>query len=156
MLKLIYALFLGLLLATFVGVGVATFYHAPKYPDYPPELEQTTPGQPSTSDQKLIDQKNRDDQKKYQADSTRYNRNASTIVLAFAIIFLALGLLLAHRIDIIADGLVLGGIFSLLYSIGRGFASDDVTYQFIVVSVAVVIALVLGYLKFIKPSAKQT
>ena len=152
MLKVVYALFLGLLLAAFVGIGVATFYQSPKYPEYPIELEQRAPDKALTPEQKQIDQKNRDDQKKYQEGFSRYNRNTSIIVLAFALLFLALGLLLAHRLDIIADGFVLGGIFSLIYSIGRGFASEDLAYRFIVISVGLVIALILGYIKFIKPT----
>ena len=155
MLKIIYALFLGLLLATFVGVGVATFYQAPKYPESLIELEQRAPAKELTPEQKIIDQKNRADQKKYEEDFSRYNRNTSIMVLAFAIFFLGLGLLLAHRINIIADGLVLGGIFSLIYSIGRGFASEDFAYRFIVISVSLGIALILGYIKFLKPTAAK-
>jgi hypothetical protein len=155
MLKVVYALFLGLILAAFVGVGIATFYQAPKYPEYPIELEKLNPSNEFSPEEKVIDQKSRDDQKKYQADFSVYNRNTSIVVMAFALFFLALGLLLAHRIDVLADGFVLGGIFSLLYSIGRGFASEDLAYRFIVISVSLVLALALGYIKFIKPATAK-
>ena len=37
-LKFIYTVFIGVLFATLVGVGIAAFYPQPKYPDYPIRL----------------------------------------------------------------------------------------------------------------------
>ena len=151
MLKNLYALFLGLILATFVGVGIATFYVAPKAPDYPTALNQPPPtvadkqfDQQRTADQVKFDA----DQKAFQTVEAHYNRNVSGIVIAFAVLFLAISLIFEAKIAIIADGLLLGGIFTLLYGIIRGFMSDQMTYRFVVISIGLVIALILGYVKF--------
>ena len=37
-LKIIYTLFIGILFAALVGVGISAFYESPKYPDYPSRL----------------------------------------------------------------------------------------------------------------------
>lgn len=56
----------------------------------------------------------------------------------------------------IADGVLLGGVLTLLYSIVRGFGSQDTMFRFVVVSIGLVIALLLGYIKFIKPNKNQS
>lgn len=150
MLKFIYSFFLGLLLVIFVGMGVATFYPAPKAPEYPTTLTQRAdPGY--TPEEKKIDaayqKQSQDYNKKFQA----YNRNVSIIVLVAAIVLLVVSLMLHSRISVLADGLLLGGTFTLVYSIGRSFASEDPKYSFVVVSVGLVVTLAVGYLKFIKP-----
>ncbi len=151
MLKSLYALFLGLLLAVFIGVGIATFYPEPKAPEYPTVLSRSTPSAPD----KQFDEESRAAQEKFDADQkafqkleSHYNRNVSTVVIAFAILLLAISLIFEARIAVIADGLLLGGIFTLLYGIIRGFMSDQMTVRFIVTTVGLIVALVLGYLKF--------
>ncbi len=52
--------------------------------------------------------------------------------------------------SIISDGLLLGGVFTLGYSIIRGFAGDDDKFRFFVVIVGLVVTVVLGDLKFIR------
>lgn len=155
MLKFIYTLFLGLLLALFVGVGVSVFYPAPKAPEYPRILESVSAPDGQTAEQKREQAAFDERQAVYQEQNSTYNRNVSVITLGFAVVFLALGLILASRIDVIADGLLLGGVFTLLYSIGRGFVSAQNTYRFLVITAGLVVAFVLGYLKFIKPAVKK-
>jgi hypothetical protein len=50
----------------------------------------------------------------------------------------------------IADGILLGGVFTTIYGIIRGLMSEDTKFRFIIVTVGLIIALVLGYIKFIK------
>ncbi len=73
------------------------------------------------------------------------------IVLAAAVVLMVLGLTLHTKIDALADGLLLGGTFTLLYSIGRSFASEDPKYSFVVVTTGLIVTMIVGYLKFIKP-----
>ncbi len=151
MLKNLYALFLGIILATFVGVGIATFYPEPKAPEYPTALSRPTPSSPDKvfDEQTQAAQEKFDvDQKTYQSVSSNYNRNASAMVIAFAVLFLAISLIFEAKISIIADGLLLGGIFTLLYGVIRGFMTDQMTYRFAVTTVGLIVALVLGYVKF--------
>jgi len=156
MLKNLYALFLGLILATFVGVGIATFYPEPKMPEYPTTLSRSTPSVPDKAfdeENRVVQEKFDADQKAYEIISSNYNRNASAIVIAFAVLFLAISLIFEAKLAIIADGLLLGGIFTLLYGIIRGFMTDQMTYRFIITTVGLIVALVLGYVKFAHQSS---
>ncbi|MGZ6005719.1 MAG: hypothetical protein ACXWLH_06275 [Candidatus Saccharimonadales bacterium] len=150
-LKLVYTFFLGLLLAIFVGVGIATFYPGPTAPKYPTELN--TYGKELTAQevqvQRAFDKRN----EQYQEAMKPYNRNVSIITLIAAVIFLAISLLIEQNMKVIADGVMFGGHFTLIYSIGRGFASENSKYVFVVVSVSLVIVLYLGYHRFVRERA---
>ncbi len=161
MLKFVYSFFLGLLLAVFVGLGVATFYPEPKAPEYPTtshsaSLTYDPATNPEDAKQETLIQSQAE--KEYQATFdvyskklARYNRNVAMMVLGAAVILSVLGLVLESRIHLLADGLLLGGTFTLLYSIGRSFAGNDPKYSFTVVTIGIVITVAVGYMKFIKP-----
>lgn len=149
MLKLIYSLFLGVLIALFVGVGIETFYPQPPSPRAPAELELM--GKEPTANQLQVERAFNARQADWQQQMRPYNRNVSLITLTSAIILVAASILLEHRIKILADGIMLGGLLTLLYSIGRGFAAQDPKYSFMVITAGLIIALVLGYLRFIRP-----
>jgi hypothetical protein len=54
-----------------------------------------------------------------------------------------------------ADGILLGGVFTAAYSIIRGLMSEDSRFRFLIVAVGLAIALILGYLKFIRPKENK-
>lgn len=147
-LKLVYTFFLGLLLAIFIGVGVSTFYPGPKAVEWPAALN--TLGKEPSKEQLAI-QKDFDAKiEQYNKNMKPYNRNISIIMLGAAVVFLAISLLYEKKIKIIADGVMLGGLFTLLYSLGRGFASQDTKYTFLTVTVGLVLVLYLGYHRFVR------
>lgn len=152
MLKFVYSFFLGLLLVVFVGMGVASFYQAPEPPEYPKTLEIVKAGPDElTAEQRKADEVYQQASRDYSARLEDYNRNVSMIVLGAAVVLVALGLTLHAKTDVIADGMLLGGVFTLLYSIGRSFAGQDPKYSFMVVSFGLIITVIVGYLKFLKP-----
>lgn len=156
-LRLSYTIFLGLLLATFIGVGISAFYMSPKMPDQAILTQKMVP-EPTASNEAVLVEQNREQQRIWDAYSKEqrvYDRNVSAIALAFSIGYLVIGLLFAGRMLILSDGLLLGSVFTLIYSIARGFNSQDETFRFIIVSVGLIIALVLGYMKFIKGTAQK-
>ncbi len=152
MLKLIYTFFLGVLLAIFVGVGISAFYPGPASPPYPIELNN--PGKELTADQTIQQHDYDVAVKQYDLDKRPYNRNVSIMTLAAATLFLVVSLVFEKKIRIIADGIMLGGLFTLLYSIGRGFASQDNKYVFIVVTVGLALVIYLGYHRFVVERGK--
>lgn len=89
-------------------------------------------------------------EKVYRISSGLYNRNVSIAAIIAAIIFVVLSLTLLKTILFLADGVLLGGVLTLLYSIVRGFNTEDNMFRFIVVAVGLVIVLFLGYIKFIR------
>jgi hypothetical protein len=146
-LKLTYTFFLGILLAIFVAVGVITFYPSPKTVAYPVELSTPTPG--LTTKQIALQKSYNLMSQQYDNDIKTYDRNTSIITLGAAVIFLVISIIFEKKIKIIADGVMLGGLFTLIYSIGRGFASQDTKYTFLAVTVDLVIVLYLGYHRFV-------
>lgn len=161
LIKYVYIVFLGLILATFVGVGIAAFYKGPVYPETPatlkysrpyPEVATSTPSAEYIKEQEAFDKKS----KEFQTANENYNRYVSMIALGFAVLMLIISLTFVKKILIIADGVLLGGVATLVYSIVRGFNSNDDIYRFLVVSVGLGAAMVLGYIKFVAPKSKKT
>ncbi len=147
-LKLAYTFFLGLLLAIFVGMGISTFYTGPKAPTYPTELN--TYGKELTTEQ-IAKQKDFDKQNdQYMTKMKPYSRNVSIISLVASIVLLAASLLYEKRMKLIADGVLLGGVFTLMYSLGQSFAAENSKFSFGVVSTGLIIVLYLGYHRFVR------
>lgn len=158
-LKLLYTLLIGIFVAVFVGVGIAAFYPALKYPEPPVSMkygysEPQKDGEIS-EEAKIEMEKYDQEQKDFQVKSQNYNRNVSILALIFSIVIVIISLTLFKKIYLIADGLLLGGVLTLLYSVIRGFGSDDNMFRFIVVSVGLMVSLFLGYVKFIAPMEKR-
>jgi len=160
-LKLVYTIFIGVLLAIFVGVGIAAFYPGPKDPETPTLLKlyklPTDPSRdPVVSAQLQKEQEAFDEVlKTYQEKMEKYNRDVSIISLVAAILILVISLILFRKLLIIADGLLIGGVITLLYSVARVFGSGDDKLRFLVVSVGLAVSLLLGYIKFIEPSKNK-
>lgn len=153
-LRFAYTVFIGVLLATFVGVGIAAFYSGPKPPEYPVSLKfsppvekDSTPSAQFIKDQEAQDQKH----KEFEVQNKQYSRNVSMMALGFALLILALSLTVFKNVTVFADSFLLGGVLLLLYSIVRGFGAEDNIYRLIVTGIGLAVALGLGYLKMIKP-----
>lgn len=158
-LRVIYTLFIGVFLAIFVGVGISAFYPGPKSPDMPAILKYCSPDI-AQSTAKFNDfnaqaQKFDQEEKIYMLSQQTYSRNVSTIAIVAAIIIVIGSLTLLKTIMLLADGVLLGGVLTLLYSIIRGFGTEDNMFRFIVVSIGLVISLILGWIKFIRPERKE-
>jgi hypothetical protein len=155
-LRQIYIVFLGIMLALFVGVGIAAFYIAPQPPKttpYIPPAPVMEKGSPQ-NDQAVMEQQ-RQWQQEYDAYDTAqkaYTRNVSIIAIIFAVLFLVISLIFLSKMIILSDGFLFGSLCTLIYSIFRGFESDNSKYRFLVVTVSLLIALIVGYVKFLKTS----
>ena len=152
-LKFIYTIFVGVLLATLIGVGIAAFYEAPKYPEYPSRLKVSQPEKvdEETAEEILEEQEEYDKEfASFQKVQQKYNMNVSIISLVSSIIILVVSLTLFKKILMIADGLLLGGVLTLIYSIIRGFDTGDNKFRFLVVTIGFIVSIILGYIKFIK------
>ncbi len=152
--KFIYTIFIGILFATFVGVGIAAFYPEPAYPENDVGMRFSAPlesDDPKYQEYLEKEEAFQEELKQYQEKHNRYNRNVSSISIAIAVIALVISLTFLKKINLIADGLLLGGLLLLIYSIIRGFSSDDNMFRFIVVTIGFAVSLALGYIKFIRP-----
>ena len=129
-LQALYSIFLGVLLALFVGVGISTFYPGPESPEF--SAPMYGPSKEVAEEERLEQARYETEWKEFEEESEAYSRNVSIISLVSAVLFIVTGILLEKRIKMLASGVLLGGIFTLLYSIGRGFAADDSRYVFVV------------------------
>jgi uncharacterized membrane protein len=155
-LQVLYMIFLGIIVALFCGLGIDAFYPAPRSPEYPAVLQsqqyKTVPTTTQTAEE-LAAQKEFDTaQKGYTEKTKSYNRNASLLAISLAVISLILSLTVLVRWEVIANGVLLGGILTMAYSIIIGMSTEDTRFRFLLVTVSVLVTLVLGYIKFIKPN----
>lgn len=141
-----------MLVVTFVGVGIAAFYKGPKMPEYPIGLSY-----PIIEEKSTVSAKMREDQIRYEKTqrgfqhvNETYSKNVSTISVAGALLILIFSITLLAKIDFISDGLLLGGVFTLIYAIVRGFGAGDEIFRFIVVTIGLAAAIFLGYWRFVK------
>lgn len=146
MLKGIYIFFIGLLTAVVIGTGIAAFYPAPKAPDTAFSSDQTA-------------QRRGDQQKRWDAYSKvrqAYDRNASLIAFAIGLAIGIAALVLSARISVIGDGLLLGGIFTIIYAVFVGLSSGNDKFRFVIGLLGLLAAVGIGYVKFVRPAEKAT
>ncbi len=146
MLRYIYMFFAAVFLAMFVGIGIAVFYPEPKAPTALPFM-----GDQLTEVEKQQQREFNAADKAYQAELWTYNRNVSLIAMTCAVLVLVVALVFAAQLGVLADGLLLGGIFTLLYGIGRGMLTDSNQFRFLAAAIGLAVTFGLGYIKFTRP-----
>lgn len=122
-LQVIFAFFLGLVVVAFVGIGVNTFY---------PEPPWVEGSDASHSNWVLI---------------------TGVILLVCATILLAISLLLPESQGVLSNGVLLGGVFTMVYAVGMTVTSDRNVLRFVVVAAALAVTIGIGYLKFVRRRA---
>lgn len=155
MLKTLYVIAIGLLFAAVVGLGVEAFYPQPKYPEYPTELKYLS-SENNSEEVKEAQKKFDAETNAYMETSNNYNRNVSLILIGAALVILATSIIWVGGIEVIGDGLTLGGVFTLLYGLGRALAGGDEKVRFLAVAFGLVVIVFLAYWKFIRPEKQKT
>jgi hypothetical protein len=151
MLKTLYTIAIGLLFAAFVGFGFQTFYPQPKAPEYPASLNNSSkPLADQTIQEKAIQKQYDQAQKDFQDKFDVYNRNLSVWLILASLIILAVSILGLGNINVIGDGLTLGGVFTLFYGLVRTFMAGDEKVRFIAVTLGLIILIFLAYWKFVR------
>lgn len=126
-LQTIFAIFLGLVLVSFVWIGLLTFYPEPDW------------------------QRGGDDAQ----ETWRLTFGILLLVIASAVS--AVSLALPRRVEVIANGLLLGGVFTMISSVGMAFSMQSSVWRFAVVTAALLLTIAVGYLRFgRRPIRKQT
>ena len=168
-LQIIFAIFLGLMVTAFVGVGVHTFHPSSEeeYNRQTRELsrqeqairnfrapEDLTPEERARM-QELRDERNRTrDAQRFAMRS--WGRTTSILLIAFATLAMVASLVRAERLPVISNGLLLGGVFTMIHGVGLSIATDTSISRFLVMTIALVITLVLGYVRFVRSQAPST
>lgn len=155
MIKYIYVFFVGLFVAIFIGMGIAVFYESPDPPKEPSWFSLRDSGKYELTESERNEELVYNSKLKEFNETTmsNYNRNVSIIVIVCSVLVLIIALLFTEIFGIIADGLLLGSIFTLLYGVGRGIAVDSNIYRFVVASLGLIVTITIGYLKFVTGKA---
>lgn len=126
MLQVIFSFFLGLAVTAFIGIGVNTFYPEPAY----------TPDSESAWNS--------------------YRLTTSIILLVCATLVMLLSLAIANMGPVLANGALLGGLFTMLYAVGLGISAGQQWPRFLVMAVALVITVAVGWWKFSRRRSAAT
>lgn len=165
-LGVIFSFFLGLMVTAFVGVGVYTFHPPPhELDDQIRELyrseesikESRPPGELKEADREQIRQivKERDElSEAHRLARERWGRSTSIILVMLATLSMAVSLIRAEQLPVISNGLLLGGVFTMLYGVGWIVATDMAISRFIVITLALIITLGLGYIRFVRQRSR--
>lgn len=168
-LHIIFAIFLGLMVTAFVGVGVYTFYPSPQTP-LSRQLQELNRQERSVRNSRAADQLTPADRARIQeiddqisrlqdaVNSAReyWGRRTSIILIIFATLVMAISLVRADRLPVISNGLLLGGVFTMIYGVGWIIATDTSVTRFSVMTVSLVITLALGYVRFVRNPGPAT
>ena len=160
-LRTIFSFFLGLMLVAFAGVGVYTFYPPPE--EFSTQIRELNRREEIIRDSRPADQLTEEDraqirevnQERYALqDALReaqrpWGRNTSIILMVTATLAMAVSLIRATQLAVISNGLLLGGVFTMLYGVGWIIATDVSKARFVVIAIALGITLALGYVRFI-------
>jgi len=143
--RIIFTIFVGLMIAFFVGFGIDAFYPEPVYPQAINDIYNTLADKvPTAADQAKIDAL----EQAYQLSQQSHNRVVTIVVTIAAVTFLGLSVVLENRNRVMANGLLLGGLFSLLYGVARGLGSQDSMIAFITVGVGLIAVVLIGLRRF--------
>lgn len=162
-LQAIFSVFLGLMVTAFVGVGVYTFYPPPQealtlqIQDLD-RLEVTIrdsrpPDQLTEADRAQIQALN--DERNRLNDALRETRDewariTSVVLIMFATVVMTVSLGVSTPVLVIGNGLLMGGIFTMVYGVGWIISTETSMARFAVMTVALAITLALGYIRFVR------
>lgn len=147
--RLFYTLFVGILVATLIGVGIAAFYPAPKSPAGD-DIGMIAKPVMDATDSAEFEKQQMESQKRWQEYNTKmqeYNYRVAIISLSLSVLVLILGLWDYKKMPILSDAFALGGVFGLMYSIGRGFEAQNEKLRFVVVAISLVATMIVGQKK---------
>jgi hypothetical protein len=162
-LSTIFGFFLGLMVTAFVGVGVYTFYPSPE-DTFQPRIQELNRQHQAIASSKAPDALSADERARMQAltdqrdrvfdesqvAARRWGVRTSIVLIAFATLIMAISLLRAAQLPVVSNGLLLGGLFTMVYGVGWVVSSDTSTTRFAVISAALAITLAMGYLRFVR------
>ena len=162
-LQVIFSFFLGLMVLAFIGIGVNTFYPSPESRNQSElnklyrQQEQLSMAKGNRSltatEQAQLDRlQGQIDDLNQSTTMTReeWARNTSIMLVLFATGVMAVSLVRSDQLRVVSNGLLMGGLFTMVYGSGWVLFSGKSVARFFVVLFALVVALALGYVKFVR------
>lgn len=131
-----------------MGLGIQTFYPGPGMPEQNSSVEFTHEASPPTAEQREQPEERERQSERWQEQQQMHNRNVGVVALVSSVLLLVLSLALEKRNRVLTNGVMLGGLCTLIYAIGRSFASTGTTMTFVAVGVGLAVVLLLGHRGF--------
>ncbi|GGG65504.1 hypothetical protein GCM10011374_31720 [Kocuria dechangensis] len=147
--RTVYMFFLGVLLALFVGLGIDTVHPAPPEPQMPPGVAMAQENRALTPSEKQEMDAYQREWDRWEDDQQDYSGDVGLVALVGSVLLLGASLAVERRSRVLAGGVLLGGLFTLLYSIVRSLISQETVATFSVVTVALFLVLALGWRRFV-------
>jgi hypothetical protein len=162
-LQALYALFLGGIITAFLVVGLNTFYPAPDVnaeqlaaleeeerelfacPQGEFDCELTASEQAELRQLQIEREALWEEQDEARRD---WSRVAGLVLIGLATLLLALSLIRWDRAIVLGNGLLLGGLFTMVGGIGLTIAGGEGIDRFLVLALALGLTVGLGYLRF--------
>jgi hypothetical protein len=164
-LQTIFSFFLGLMVTAFVGVGVYTFHAPDKAPQR--QMQELSRREQAIRNSKAADALTVEDRAQMQqltdqrnriADASQagfetWARSTSIILITLATLAMVVSLVRPERLPVISNGLLMGGLFTMVYGVGWIVAAGSSMTRFVVMTLAFVVTLALGYVRFVRRRA---
>jgi len=161
-LRTIFSIFLGLMLTAFAGIGVYTFHPPPdEFDDRMRELTReeqaimaSRPSSELTADERDriedIGRQRREMSREAVEARKPWCLSTSILLIVFSTLLLVVSLVRANELQVISNGLMLGGVFTMLYGIGWIAFTGTSVLRFVVMTIALGITLGLGWYRFVR------
>lgn len=127
LLHVLYSFFLGLVVVGFVGIGVNTFLPEPRVDGYSGGTEPEV--------------------------LAAWRLNTCMALVVCATLVMVLSLIRSERQAVISNGLLLGGLFTMVYAVIMSITAGQSLVRFFVILAALVVTVGVGYLKFVRGRA---
>jgi hypothetical protein len=162
-LQALYALFLGGIITAFLVVGLNTFYPPPdvneeqlaaleerelEVLDCPPEAVECDLTAAERAQLRALEAEREALWEERDEEQRRWSRIAGVLLIGLATLLLALSLIRWDRAIVLSNGLLLGGLFTMVGGIGLTIAGGEGIDRFLVLTLALGITVGLGYLRF--------
>jgi len=151
------------MVTAFIGVGTYTFLPPPQK-ELDRQIQDLHRSEQSFRNMRPSEELTATDRQELQriaderdklADESRvaregWGRITSIILIALATVAMAVSLVRSDQLPVISNGLLMGGVFTMIYGVGWIVATDSSVARFIVMTVALAITLALGYWRFVR------
>jgi hypothetical protein len=145
--RFLYAIAVATFLVLAIAFGILTFYPSPEAPQYPAALvvpaSKSGAPVPAEATPTAAQQAYEQQYQAYQSDRADHHRNVLLIATLLAAVAIVAGIAAAGALDVLRVGLMLGGLFTVLWALvyAGGEASTGVLFVAALLVLGILVAL---------------
>lgn len=144
LIELIYSVTVGIVVALFVCFGIWSLHPGPEYP------ERTANYSTSQANREYEKQQREEDKRyeKFEKKQKSYALEVAVIALIASAVFYAIGPRLIRTNEVLRDGFMFGGIFTVIYALMHAAESENRIVVFASISLLLAMVVWLAHVKF--------